>query len=149
MYNNENNNRIIKYLAILYGSIYTIVGLLGIFFLFTFNSSKFPIFIDPIEQLVLILIGIIFIRGFFKLHHQNSSGKAFIFVATIIGIILGALSFFNFLFVGVINGLINDNTSPNFYSRILSYLFDPALLLGFLTFIPQRLIKYKEELVID
>jgi len=146
---NDNNYLKIKYLAIIYGSIYSITGLLGLVFLFSFNSSHLPIFLDPIEEMVLILIGIIFIRGFYKLHHRNHSGKAFIFVATIIGIILGTLSFLNLLFIGLFNGLINENTLSNFTSRILSYLFNPALILGFLTFIPHKLIKYNEDLVVD
>ena len=149
MNNNDNNYRKVKYLAIIYGSIYIITGLLGIVFLFSLNSLDLPILLDPIEELVLILIGIIFIRGFYKLHRQNQSGKAFIFVATIIGMILGTLSFLNLLFVGLFNGLINETTLSNFTSRILSYLFDPALILGFLTFIPHKLIKYNEELIVD
>ncbi|MHA2167259.1 MAG: hypothetical protein ACXAAT_15495, partial [Candidatus Hodarchaeales archaeon] len=72
------------------------------------------------------------------------SGEAFLFVGTIIGIILGALALLELLFIGLIGGLLNENSLSSFFSRLISYLFNPALLLGFLTFIPHKMIKHRE-----
>jgi hypothetical protein len=134
------NDIILKWLAILYGVVFILTGILGIIILFSIQDI--PIIIDPIKQMILILIGIIFIRGYYDLGTKKSSGEAFVFVGTIIGIILGTLALLEFVFVGLIGGLLMENI--NFPARIFSYLFNPTLILGFLTLIPHKLIKHRE-----
>lgn len=141
----ENNLKNLKYLAMLYGSIYILVGFTSIILLFTVKN--FMIFIDPIEQLILILVGIIFLRGYFILRTDLDSGKAFLFVGTIIGILLGCLALLKLTFVGIINGFLYDNILSDFSERIFLYLFNPTLILGILAFIPHKLIKNWEELI--
>jgi hypothetical protein len=138
----ENKGSVLKQLAMLYGVVFIFTGILGIIFLFLFQ--EIPIAIDLIEQMILILIGIIFLRGYSELKRENKSGEAFLFVGTIIGIILGALALLELLFIGLIGGLLNENSLSSFFSRLISYLFNPALLLGFLTFIPHKMIKHRE-----
>ncbi|MHA2164848.1 MAG: hypothetical protein ACXAAT_03195, partial [Candidatus Hodarchaeales archaeon] len=81
----ENKGSVLKQLAMLYGVVFIFTGILGIIFLFLFQ--EIPIAIDLIEQMILILIGIIFLRGYSELKRENKSGEAFLFVGTIIGII--------------------------------------------------------------
>jgi len=141
--NSQNNNiKTLKLVAILYGGVFILAGILGIVFLIIIND--FPIIIDPIEQLILILTGLIFFRGFAELQAHKISGEAFIFVGTIMGIVLGILAFLEFLFMGLIGGLIDENSLTNFVSRIFSYSFNPALILGLLTFIPHIVMKQRE-----
>ena len=141
----ENNSALVKLVAILYGSIFIVIGFLGIILLSA--TSKLPIAIDPIEQLLLILIGIIFLRGYSDLHAKKISGEAFIFVGTIMGIVAGALAFLKFFFVGLVGGLINENILSDFTSRFFFYLYNPSLILGFLTFIPHKIMKQREMLI--
>jgi len=131
MYNKEKDFTILKTVAILYGSVFILAGILGIVFLIMIEN--FPIIIDPIEQLILILTGVIFLRGFTDLQAEKISGKAFVFVGTIMGFVLGILASLEFLFVGLIGGLINESSLPSFISRFFSYFFNPALILGFLS----------------
>jgi len=138
----ENNFSILKWFALLYGSIFILTGILGIIFLFMIQNI--PIVIDPIEQIILILIGIIFLRGYSDLRAEKVSGEAFLFVGTIIGIVVGTLAFLEFLFLGLILGLLDESTLTNFVSRFFSYLFNPTLILGFLTFIPHKMMKKRE-----
>ena len=139
----ENSDKsMIKSLAISFATIYILAGILGIIFLFTLDDL--PILIDPIQQMILILNGIIFLRGYINLYHNNKSGEAFLFVGTIIGIIIGSIAFLNFLFGGVLGGFINERSLVNFIDHIYFYLFNPSLILGFLTFIPHKIIKQNE-----
>ena len=138
----EKNKSVLKRLAMLYGVVFIFTGILGIILLFLLQ--EIPIAIDLIEQIILILIGIIFIRGYSELESESTSGEAFLFVGTIIGIILGALALLELLLVGLIGGLLNESSLSSFLSRLLSYLFNPALILGFLTFIPHKMIKHRE-----
>ncbi len=138
----EKNNSVLKLFAMLYGVVFIFTGILGIIFLFLLQ--EIPIAINLIEQFLLILIGIIFLRGYSELESENKSGEAFLFVGTIIGIILGTLALLELLFVGLIGGLLNESSLSNFLSRLLSYLLNPALSLGFLTFIPHKMIKHRE-----
>lgn len=142
MNNNENNFTFLKLFTILYGSVFILIGILGIIFLIMMKNL--PIVIDPIEQLILILTGVIFLRGYSDLQAEKISGEAFLFVGTIMGIVLGTLAFLEFLFVGLIGGLLNESSLSNFISRFFSYLFNPALILGFLTFIPHKMMKQRE-----
>ena len=139
-----NNTSNLKFLALLFGIIFISIGLVSIFVLVFLGFNI--IIIDPIEQLIVILIGIIFLRGFIDLQNHKSSGEAYIFVGTIIGIVLGTLASLEFLFVGLIEGLLNEDTLPTFTSHFISYLFNPALILGFLSFLPHKMIKQREKL---
>lgn len=138
----EKNNSVLKRLAMLYGVVFILTGILGI--IFQILLQEIPIAIDIIEQFILILIGTIFLRGYSELGSENKSGEAYIFVGTIIGIILGTLALLKFLFVGLIGGLLNENSLSSFLSRLLTYLLNPALLLGFIIFIPHKMIKHRE-----
>ena len=142
MNSKENNFTILKLFGILYGSAFILSGIMGIVFLILIKN--FPIIIDPIEQLILILTGLIFLRGFTELQAKKVSGEAFLFVGTIMGIVLGILASLEFLFVGLIGGLINESSLNTFISRIFYYSFNPALILGFLTFIPHIIMKQRE-----
>lgn len=142
MNNKENNFTTLKLFAILYGSVFILAGIMGIVFLILIKN--FPIIIDPIEQLILILTGLIFLRGFIELQAKKVSGEAFLFVGTIMGIVLGILASLEFLFVGLIGGLINESSLTTLISRIFYYSLNPALILGFLTFIPHIIMKQRE-----
>lgn len=142
MNSKKENLTTLKLVAILYGCAFILSGVLGIFFLIIINN--FPIIIDPIEQLILILTGLIFLRGFTELQANKISGEAFIFVGTIMGIVLGILASLEFLFMGLIGGLINESSLANFITRIFSYSLNPTLILGFLTFIPHIVMKQRE-----
>ena len=142
MNNKENNFTTLKLVGILYGSAFILVGIMGIVFLILIKN--FPIIIDPIEQLILILTGLIFLRGYTELQAKKISGEAFLFVGTIMGIVLGILASLEFLFVGLIGGLINESSLTTFISRIFYYSLNPALILGFLTFIPHIIMKQRE-----
>ena len=144
MKNQTDNTKRLKFLALSYGLIFIFVGILGIIFLLFLDVTN--IIIDPIEQLIIILIGIIFLRGYNDLNKQKGSGKAFMFVGTIIGIVLGILASLEFFFVGLIEGLLNKTSLDEFTSHFLSYLLNPALILGFLTFIPHKLMKQRENI---
>ena len=138
----ENDHKNLKNLALIFGIVYIIVSIVGIICLFT-NAVNL-ILIDPIEQVIQILIGVIFLRGYINFNKKNYSGEAFLFVGTIIGIVLGILSFLDLLFGGLFGGLITESSLNNFIKRIVSYSLKPALILGFLTFIPHKIIKQRE-----
>jgi membrane protease YdiL (CAAX protease family) len=129
-------------LALLYGIMFILIGILGIISLFLIQEM--PIAIDLIEQMVLILIGIIFLRGYGELKGEKQSGEAFMFVGTIVGIILGTIGLLEFLLIGLVGGLLNEYSPQGFLDRLFSYLLNPALILGFLTLIPHKMIKYRE-----
>ncbi|MCK4848757.1 MAG: hypothetical protein KAT16_07040 [Candidatus Heimdallarchaeota archaeon] len=141
MNNKERNLAILKMVAILYSIFFILSGILGIIFLIMIEN--FPIIIDPIEQLILILTGVIFLRGFTNLQAEKVTGKAFIFVGTIMGFVIGILASLEFLFIGLIGGLINEG-STDYISRLFSYFFNPALILGLLTIIPHVIMKQRE-----
>lgn len=142
MNSKKENYSNLKLIAMLYGCAFILAGISGIVFLLIIKN--FIIIIDPIEQLILILTGLIFLRGFMELQAKKISGEAFIFVGTIMGIVLGILAFLEFLFMGLIGGLIDESSLANLVSRIFSYFFNPALILGFLTFIPHIIMKQRE-----
>lgn len=144
MNSNENNVTKLKYLAILYGSVYFLTGILGIIYFMIENNIQ--IFIDPIEQLILVLTGVIFLRGYTTLKYDEKAGKAFVFVGTILGIILGIIAFSKLIVIGVFGGILNESILSNFIERTLFYLFNPTLILGFLVFLPHKMIKYNEGL---
>jgi hypothetical protein len=138
----QNNQLYLKQLSMLYGIVFIFSGILGIIFLFLLQ--EIPITINLIEQFILILIGIIFLRGYSEFNSENNTGEAFVFVGTLIGIILGTLALLELLFIGLIGGLLNESSLSSFLSKLLSYLLNPALSLGFLTFIPHKMIKHRE-----
>ncbi len=134
----ENSHSLLMHLGMIYGGFYIITGILGIILLILGPPE---IFIDPIEQIILVLVGIIFLRSYVILKSQNNTGIAFLFVGTIIGIVLGSISFLKFLFMGLIGGLIEESIYSNFLSRITFYFANPSLILGIMAFIPHKLIK--------
>ena len=142
MKNKKNNNTHLKFVALLFGFMYIVLGIMGI--IISIFVPFITLFIDQIAQLILILIGVIFLRGYLELRTDKSSGEAFVFVGTIIGMVLGTLAFLEFFFVGIIQGLLIETTISSFTAHILNHSFNPALILGFLTFIPHKMIKHRE-----
>jgi hypothetical protein len=133
-------------LAMLFGAAYLLTGILGLIVLFFANDTLLALKLDPIEELILILNGIIFLRGYKNLHTEKESGEAFMFVATIIGILLGILALLNFLVVGILEKLLLDPVNGNIPSSLVAYLLNPTLVLGILIFIPHKRLKNQKTL---
>ena len=128
------------YEAGIYGALYIVIGVAGLLTLVFDPFLCDNLIKDPIESVVLILIAIVYFRGFLKLMNQDSSGLAFIFVAAIMGLLLGGISFLNF----TINGLLKSTSEIWLFSVILNRIdefFSLSIVLGSLSFIPFKDIK--------
>lgn len=136
----------IKLLAGLMGLLYVISSLTSILF-FLLDISYFVI--DPIESLILILIGIIFIKGYYYFEKSNNSvGKAYVFVGFITGSLLGSIALLNLLVNGVMVGLIEQESINDLIKKIL-YFTTPTLIMGIISFyFHTKIAKYENILYI-
>lgn len=125
-------------LTLLIGLMYLITGLSLIMFLIL--GTKIFI-IDPVECLILILISIIFMRGFYFFSKNNkSTGEAYVFVGFIIGFLLGIMALLNLLVNAIFGGLLQETSVNSLINRIFYYT-TPTLILGIICFFSHKLMK--------
>jgi uncharacterized membrane protein len=136
----DDYSRKFTYLAGFFALFYFSAGIIGLFSFFN-NSFLFGrISNDPIELILLILIAIIYFRGFLKLKHKDKTGTAFIFVAAIMGIILGGLSFLSLIINNGLGDFLEGFSFPSTYNQIVEN-FSFIIVIGSLSLIPFKIIK--------
>ncbi len=140
----DDNIKRFAYLAGIYATFYFVIGIIGLFSLF-FDSFLFIIIVkDPIESLLLILVAIVYFRGFIKLKSKDRTGTAFVFVAAIMGLILGMLSFLNLIVNSGFGAFLEEFSFFVVYYRITEN-FTLIIVVGFLSLIPFKFIQSIEQ----
>ena len=136
----DDNIKGVTYLAGIYATLYFVIGIIGLLSLF-FDPFLFSIIVkDPIESLLLILTAIVYFRGFIKLKNKDRTGTAFIFVAAIMGLILGGLSLLNLIVNSGLGGLLEEFSFSVAYNRIVEN-FSLTIAIGILSLIPFKIIQ--------
>ena len=92
------------------------------------------------ESLLLILIAIIYFRGYLKLKKNDETGTAFIFVAGIMGLVLAGVSFLNLMVNGILAGILENLSFSIIYDRIVAN-FSVTIVLGFFSIIPFKFVQ--------
>lgn len=141
----DNIMKRFTYEAGVFSAFYMVIGVIGLFTLIFDSFLSNSLIKDPIESLILILTAIVYFRGFLKLRNQDSSGTAFIFVAAIMGLLLGGLAFLNFVVNGFLNGLFEKLP---FYKIIQDY-FSLSIVVGCISFIPLKDIQALEGKMVE
>ncbi|MFX0050608.1 MAG: hypothetical protein ACFFAJ_07580 [Candidatus Hodarchaeota archaeon] len=144
----EEKIKRLTYLAGIYSIFYSIIGLLGLLSLFSDLFLIGPFIKDPIEPLLLVLIGIVYLRGFLKLIKKNKTGTAFIYVAAIMGIILGILSSLNLMVNGFLGSLSEEISFTLVYDRI-GKNFSLIIIVGILSLIPFKSVQSNEHTLVE
>ncbi len=139
----NNSMKRLTFEAGVYSAAYIVIGVFGLFTLL-FDPFLMGFLIkDPIESLILILIAVVYFRGFLKLINQDKSGIAFIYVAAIMGFLVGGLAFLNFAINGFLKGIMETSSSFDILNRIDDY-FSLSIVVGSLNFIPFKDIQSLE-----
>ncbi|MFX0014061.1 MAG: hypothetical protein ACFFB2_14010 [Promethearchaeota archaeon] len=141
------NNRLKRftYEAGVYSVLYIVIGAFGLLTFFFDSFFESTLITDPLESLILILIAIIYFRGFLKLKSKDSLGMAYIFVAAIMGLLLGGLTFLNFAVNGFLRGTLE--TLP--FSKIFKDYFSFSIIVGSLSIIPLKDVQSFEDKMIE
>lgn len=140
----DDNIKGLIYLAGIYATFYFAIGIIGLFSLL-FNSFIFTIIVkDPIESLLLILVAIVYFRGFLKLRNKDRTGTAFIFVAAIMGMILGGLDFLTLIVNSGLGSFLEEFSFLVAYNRITEN-FSLIIVVGILSLIPLKFIQSIEQ----
>ena len=140
----DDNIKGLTYLAGIYAILFFTVGIIGIFSSF-FNLFLFIIIVkDPIEPFLLILAAIVYFRGFLKLKNKERTGTAFVFVAAIIGVILGGLAFLNLIVNSGLGTFLGEFSLLDAYNRIIEN-FSFIIVIGILSLIPFKFIQSIEQ----
>lgn len=134
----------LTYLSGIYATLFFAIGIIGLFSLL-FNVFLFITFVkDPLEPLLLILAAIVYFRGFLKLKSKDGTGMAFVFVAAIMGLILGGLSFLNLIVNSGLGTFLEDFSLLNAYNQIFEN-FSFIIVIGILSLIPYKYIQSIEQ----
>ena len=90
----------LAFIGIVLGLLYTSTFVIYLWF---FIGQIELFLVDPVESLILVLIGVIYLRGSANLlRDRYDRGRAFLFVGTIIAFLVAMLDLLNLL----INGLV-------------------------------------------
>ena len=144
----DGNIKGLTYLTGVYATLFFVIGIIGLFSLF-FNLFLFIIIVkDPIEPLLLILAAIVYFRGFFKLKSKDGTGMAFVFVAAIIGLILGGLAFLNLIVNIGLGTFLEEFSLFNAYNRVIEN-FSLTIVIGILSLIPYKFIQSIEQNLVE
>ena len=134
----------LTYLAGVYATLFFAIGIIGLFSSF-FNLFSFIIIIkDPIEPLLLTLTAIVYFRGFLKLKNKDTTGTAFVFVAAIMGLILGGLAFLSLIVNSGLGTFLEEFSFFEVNIRIIED-FSFIIVLGILSLIPYKFIQSIEQ----
>ncbi|MFW9905350.1 MAG: hypothetical protein ACFFFH_13500 [Candidatus Thorarchaeota archaeon] len=134
----------LTYLAGIYAIFFFAIGIIGLFSLL-FNLFSFIIIVkDPIEPFLLILAAIVYFRGFLKLKNKDGTGTAFVFVAAIMGIILGGLAFLNLIVNSGLGTFLREFSLIDAYNRIIRD-FSFIIVIGILSLLPFKFIQSIEQ----
>jgi len=140
----DDNIKGLAYLGGIYATLFFAIGIIGLFSLF-FDSFLFIIIVkDPIESLLLIFAAIVYFRGFLKLKNKDRTGTAFIFVAAIMGVILGGLAFLNLIINSGLGAFLEEFSFLVAYNRITEN-FSLMIVVGILSLIPFKFIQSIEQ----
>ncbi|MFX1518282.1 MAG: hypothetical protein ACFFC6_18450, partial [Promethearchaeota archaeon] len=83
-------------------------------------------------------------RGFLKLKSKDGTGMAFVFVAAIMGLILGGLAFLNLIVNSGLGTFLEDFSLFNASNQIIEN-FSFIIVIGILSLIPYKFIQSIEQ----
>ena len=139
----DDNIKGVTYLAGIYATFYFVIGIIALFLLFFDPFLVNLILKDPIESLLLLLTAMVYFRGFIKLRNKDRTGTAFIFVAAIMGMILGGLSLLNLIVNSGLGGFLEEFSFFVAFNRIVEN-FSLIIVIAALSLIPFRFIQSTE-----